>query len=143
MYACRRGLLCTRSPASELSSAQVSAVIQPCRILAVVREPASARFTDGAIRNLRQRRVSRMVALHVRIVRARVITADHGPTWITRPVVSRAVEQVGMEEQYIARLHFDIHERVTLQNLLDASRIGASLVARELMLDSSELDRKS
>ena len=54
------------------------------------------------------------------------------------------MQQVRVEEQRVARLHLDVHEREVfgpLEHLLDALAVGAGLVAGEDVVDPAAVVR--
>src|SRR5215471_6918039 len=85
-----------------------------------------------------QRRVPGMVRLLVGIVASRIVTADHGPAGLIGGVFSRGMEKIAVKEEHIAGIHLDVDKRETLEDSGDAFLVGASLIASQYVVDSSE-----
>ena len=79
-----------------------------------------------------------MVRLLVGIVASRIVTADHGPAGLIGGVFSRGMEKIAVEEEHIAGIHFDVDKRETFEDSGDAFLVGASLIPRQYVVDSSE-----
>src|SRR5215468_316805 len=85
-----------------------------------------------------QRRVPGMVRLLVGIVASRIVTADHRPAGLIGAVFSRGMEKIAVEEEHIAGIHLDVDQRETLEDGGDAFLVGAGLIPRQYVVDSSE-----
>ena len=79
-----------------------------------------------------------MVRLHVGIVASRIVAADHGPAGLIGDVFSRGMEKIAVEEEHITGIHLDVDKRETLKDSSDAFFVGAGLIPRQYMVDSSE-----
>src|ERR1700719_3912950 len=79
-----------------------------------------------------------MVRFLVGIVASRIVTADHRPAGLIGGIFSRGMEKVAMEKEHIAGIHLGVDKRETLENSGDAFLVGAGLIARQYMVDSSE-----
>ena len=85
-----------------------------------------------------QRRVPGMVRLFVRVVPSGIVTADHGPAGFVGSVLGRGMEKIAVEEEYIASIHLNVYKRETLEDNGDALLVGAGLLSRQYVIDSSE-----
>src|ERR1700730_1855263 len=85
-----------------------------------------------------QRRVPGMVRLLVGIVASRIVTADHGPARLIGGVFSRGMEKIAVKEEHITGIHLDVDKRETLEDSGDAFLVGAGLISRQYVVDSSE-----
>src|SRR6516162_1926205 len=79
-----------------------------------------------------------MVRLLVGIVASRIVTADHRPAGFIGGVFSRGMEKIAVEKEHIAGIHLDIDKWETLEDSGDAFLVGARLISRQYMVDSSE-----
>ncbi len=77
-----------------------------------------------------ERRVTRMSAVLIRIVAASVVAAHQRPAIVRRAILIAAMQQIGMEEQSVAGLHFDVDQFKPLGGGRDALGVGAGLIAR-------------
>ena len=82
-----------------------------------------------------------MVRLLVGIVPSRIVTADHGPAGLIGGVFSRGMEKIAVEEKHVAGIHLDVDKRETLEDSSYAFLVGAGLIPRQYVVDSSELMR--
>src|ERR1044071_1376108 len=67
-----------------------------------------ADLLDGAVGDLGERGVARVVMLHIRVVAGGVVAADEGPAGVGAGVGRGAVEQIGVEEEAGAGLHLAV-----------------------------------
>jgi MFS family permease len=132
------GLRMFRCLVLQAACALVLFIFEPSDVFRGIGEALQARFEDGGIGDLMQRRVPRMMRLLVGIVAGRVVAADHGPTGLIGGVFSRCMEQIAVEEEHIAGAHLDVNKRKTLKNHGDAFLVGASLFSCQNVVDSSE-----
>src|SRR6478736_9674127 len=79
-----------------------------------------------------------MVRLLIGVVASRVVTADHRPAGLIGGVFSRSMEKIAVEEEHIAGIHLDVDKRKTLEDSGDAFLVGAGLISRQYVIDSSE-----
>jgi hypothetical protein len=79
-----------------------------------------------------------MVRLLIGVVASRIVTADHGPPGLIGGVFSRGMEKIAVEEEHIAGIHLDVDKRETLEDSGDAFLVGAGLISRQYVVDSSE-----
>src|SRR6266436_10168470 len=79
-----------------------------------------------------------MVRLLIGVVASRIVTADHGPAGLIGAVFSRGMEKIAVEKENIAEIHLDVDKRETLEDSGDALLIGAGLIPRQYVVDSSE-----
>jgi hypothetical protein len=79
-----------------------------------------------------------MVRLLIGVVASRIVTADHGPAGLIGGVFSRGMEKIAVEEEHITGIHLDVDKRETLEDSGDAFLVGAGLISRQCMVDSSE-----
>ena len=79
-----------------------------------------------------------MVRLLIGVVASRVVTADHGPAGLIGGVFSRGMEKIAVEEEHITGIHLDVDKRETLEDSGDAFLVGAGLISRQYVVDSSE-----
>src|SRR6516162_6095283 len=79
-----------------------------------------------------------MMRLLVRIVASRIVTADHRPAGLIGGVFSRGMEKIAVEKEHIAGIHLNVNRRETFEDSGDAFFVGAGLISRQYMVDSSE-----
>src|SRR5208282_5062518 len=79
-----------------------------------------------------------MVRLLIGVVASRIVAADHGPAGLIGGVFSRGMEKIAVEEKHIAGIHLDVDKRETLEDSGDAFLVGAGLLSRQYVVDSSE-----
>lgn len=82
-----------------------------------------------------------MMRLLVGVVVAGVVAADHAPAGLIGRVAVRPVQQVGMIEERIARLHLDVDQGKALDDLFDPVPIGAGLPSGEHVVDPAQAVR--
>ena len=56
----------------------------------------------------------------------------------SRRVPVGPVQQVGVEEEGVAGLHLDVHQRQPLEDLLDPVRVGPGLLAGQDVVDPAQ-----
>src|ERR1700676_2283884 len=79
-----------------------------------------------------------MMRLLVGVVASRIVTADHGPSGLIGSVFSRGMDKSSVEKAHIAGIHLVVDKRETPENSGDALLIGAGLISRQYVVDSSE-----
>ena len=79
-----------------------------------------------------------MVRLLVGVVASCIVTADHGPAGLIGGVFSRGMEKIAVEEEHVAGIHLDVDKRETLEDGGDAFLVGAGLISRQYVVDSSK-----
>src|ERR1700731_919776 len=79
-----------------------------------------------------------MMRLLIGVIASRIVTADHGPAGVIGGFFSRGMEKIAVEEEHIAGIHLGVDKRETLENSGDAFLVGAGLISRQHMVDSSE-----
>src|ERR1700741_225292 len=78
-----------------------------------------------------------MMRFLVGVVASRVVATDHRPAGLVGGVCSGGVEKVAVEEEDIAGIHLNVDNRKTLEDCGNAFLVGAGLISRQHVVDSS------
>src|ERR1700757_3785336 len=79
-----------------------------------------------------------MVRFLVGVVASRIVTTDHRPAGLIGGIFSRGMEKVAMKKKHITGIHLDVDKRETLEDSGDAFLVGAGLISRQYVVDSSQ-----
>src|SRR5215469_7442369 len=85
-----------------------------------------------------QRRIPGMMRLLIRVVASRVVAADHRPARLLGGVFGRGMQKVAVEEEDITGIHLNVDNRKTLEDRGNTFLVGASLISREHVVNSSQ-----
>src|SRR5690349_18029810 len=70
-----------------------------------------------------------MLTLTIWIIATTVVATNERPAVVLRSVLITAMERIGVEEQSVARLHFDVYQFESLRRGGHALRVCAGLIA--------------